>query len=53
MQPRALTTADTGPYLVHVPWVPTKADIALLTEGGTLWLTCEAGLPPHDMVVLP
>jgi hypothetical protein len=36
---------------VHVAWQPDEIDLVRLAHGGTIWLTCIGGLPPHLLEV--
>jgi hypothetical protein len=41
-------------YEISVPWEPDEIDVAMLANGGTIWLTmvAKAGfLPPHRIEV--
>jgi hypothetical protein len=44
--------ARDGGTMVHVAWMPDEIDLARLANGGTLWLTCWGGLPPHNLQVI-
>lgn len=55
---RALVTppvaaSDLGAPCVRVAWKPNEIDLAHLARGGTLWLSCWGGLPPHYLEVQP
>lgn len=44
---------DLGVQCVRVAWKPSEIDLAHLAQGGTLWLSCWGGLPPHMLEVQP
>jgi hypothetical protein len=48
-QPRE--PADLGAICVRVAWKPDEIDLAHLARGGTIWLSCWGGLPPHYLQV--
>ena len=47
----AVIDDTTGEIQVHVAWQPDEVDLARLAHGGTVWLTCIGGLPPHLLEV--
>ena len=50
---QTIATADTpdGQHTIRVAWRPNVEDIANLAQGGTIWLSCVGGLPPHFLEV--
>ena len=50
-QPR--DPVDLGMPCVRVAWKPNEIDLAHLAQGGTIWLSCWGGLPPHQLEVQP
>ena len=48
-QPRE--PADLNMACVRVAWKPDEIDLANLARGGTIWLSCWGGLPPHFLEV--
>lgn len=51
---KACATVVTGTPaepVVRVPWQPSPEDIAALAAGGTVWVSCWGGLPPHQLEV--
>jgi hypothetical protein len=48
-QPRG--PQDLGMRCVRVAWKPSEIDLAHLAQGGTIWLSCWGGLPPHMLEV--
>lgn len=42
---------DLGVPCVRVAWKPDEIDLAHLARGGTIWLSCWGGLPPHSLQV--
>lgn len=42
---------DLGLAVVRVAWKPNEIDVAHLAQGGTIWLSCWGGLPPHQIEV--
>ena len=42
---------DLGVPCVRVAWKPNEIDLAHLARGGTVWLSCWGGLPPHMLEV--
>lgn len=53
---RAIVTKDHDDgfnIAVRVPWTLDEIELANLAQGGTLWLTCFTGLPPHSLHVQP
>lgn len=39
--------------VVRAPWKPDEIEMAHLVAGGTIWLSCWGGLPPHSLEVQP
>jgi hypothetical protein len=48
-----VTPQDLEVAAVRVAWKPTEEEIEHLKEGGTIWLSCWGGLPPHFLEVQP
>lgn len=40
-----------GTTCVRVPWTLSEIELMDLAKGGTLWLSCWGGLPPHMLEV--
>lgn len=47
----AIATAADGRTVIRVAWKPDEIDLAHLARGGTIWLSCWGGLPPHMLEV--
>ncbi len=47
------TPEDLEVNCVRVGWKPNEIDMANLIAGGTVWLSCWGGLPPHQIEVQP
>jgi hypothetical protein len=47
------TPQDLGVSCVRVAWKPDEIELAHLAQGGTIWLSCWGGLPPHMLEVQP
>ncbi len=46
-----VTMGDDGERVIRVAWKPNEIDLAHLARGGTVWLSCWGGLPPHMLEV--
>lgn len=51
----AIRTVDpeTVRAVIRVAWKPSAEDVVALQNGGTIWLSCWGGLPPHSLIVQP
>lgn len=47
----AVLTDSNGERVVRVAWKPNEIDLVHLAKGGTIWLSCWGGLPPHMVEV--
>lgn len=47
----AIVTRGEDGTVVRVAWKPDEIDLAHLARGGTIWLSCWGGLPPHMLEV--
>lgn len=47
----AILTNTPDGRVVRVAWKPNEIDLAHLARGGTIWLSCYGGLPPHSLEV--
>jgi hypothetical protein len=50
---QVVVTAAGKVPIVRVPWKLNEIELMQLARGGTIWLSCWGGLPPHALEVQP